>query len=122
MANEIKTADELRGAYPALVDQIEQAAAQRAEAAERQRIRDIEEMALPGSEKMTNEAKFEKPISAKDYAVAMVKNAKTKGATYLDNAIKDAKNSGADGVENQAIPTGGNDEFMDAIKSLGAKK
>lgn len=56
MANEIKTVDELRGDYPALVDQIEQAAALRATNAERQRIRDIEEMALPGSEQITNEA------------------------------------------------------------------
>lgn len=38
MANEIKTVDELRGAYPALVDQIEQAAALRATNAERQRM------------------------------------------------------------------------------------
>ena len=68
MANEIKTVDELRGAYPALVDQIEQAAALRATNAERQRIRDIEEMALPGSEQITNEAKYEKPMSASDYA------------------------------------------------------
>lgn len=121
MPNEIKTVDDLRGAYPTLVDQIEQAAAQRAEAAERQRIRDIEEMALPGSEEVTNEAKFTKPISASDYAVAMVKNAKTKGATYLAGAANDAHNSGADGVGNQPTPTGGNDEFMDAIKGLGKK-
>ena len=70
MANEIKTVDELRGAYPALVDQIEQAAALRATNAERQRIRDIEEMALPGSEQITNEAKYDKPMSASDYAKA----------------------------------------------------
>ncbi len=35
MANEINTLDEMRGAYPALVDQIEQAAALRATNAER---------------------------------------------------------------------------------------
>ena len=121
MANEISTVDGLRGAYPTLVDQIEQAAAQRAEAAERQRIRDIEEMALPGSEAVTNEAKFTKPISASDYAMAMVKNAKTKGATCLAGAANDAAASGVDGVGNQPSPTGGNDEFMDAIKGLGKK-
>ena len=52
---EIKTADDLRQAYPALVDQIEQAAADRATNEERERIRDIEEMALPGSEEITAE-------------------------------------------------------------------
>lgn len=50
MANEIKTVDDLRGAYPALVNEIEEAAAQQARSDERQRIQDIEEMALPGSE------------------------------------------------------------------------
>ncbi|MFR8330928.1 MAG: hypothetical protein ACLU9S_00030 [Oscillospiraceae bacterium] len=63
---EIKTADDLRQAYPALVDQIEQAAADRATNEERERIRDIEEMALPGSEEITAEAKFTKPVSASD--------------------------------------------------------
>lgn len=121
MANEIKTVDDLRSAYPTLVDQIEQAAEKRAEDAERQRIRDIEEMALPGSEAVTNEAKFTKPISASDYAMAMVKNAKSKGATYLAGAASDAAGSGVDGVGNQPTPTGGNDEFMDAIKGLGKK-
>ena len=114
MANEIKTVDELRGAYPALVDQIEQAAALRATNAERQRIRDIEEMALPGSEQITNEAKYDKPMSASDYAKAAMKNAKEQGA----NA------SGVNSVGSAPAPTGGEkpDEFMDAIKGLGKKQ
>ena len=53
---DIKTADDLRKEYPALVNEIEQAAEQRGQAAERQRIQDIEEMALPGSEAMQNDA------------------------------------------------------------------
>jgi ATP-dependent protease ClpP protease subunit len=122
MAQEIKTVDDLRGAYPALVDQIEQAAAQTATNTERQRIQNIEEMALPGSEEVTNEAKFTKPISASDYAVAMVKNAKSKGASYLAGASADAKNSGADGVQNQQTGAGKTDDFMDAIKGLNKKQ
>ena len=43
MANEIKTVDDLRGAYPALVNEIEEAAANKATSDERQRIQDIEE-------------------------------------------------------------------------------
>lgn len=121
MAQEIKTVDELRSAYPALVGQIEQAEAQEATNAERQRIHDIEEMALPGSEAVTNEAKFTKPISAQDYAVAVVKNAKEKGATYLNNAKTDAQNSGAGEVKNQQPGDTKNDEFMDAIKGLNKK-
>ena len=108
---EIKTADDLRQAYPALVDQIEQAAADRATNEERERIRDIEEMALPGSEEITAEAKFTKPVSASDYA-------KEQGNEYLNNAKTDAKNSGAGTVENTP-PAGKTDEFLDAIKSVG---
>lgn len=120
MAQEIKTVDDLRAAYPALVDQIEQAAAQQATNAERQRIQDIEEMALPGSEEITTEAKFTKPMSASDYAKATVKNAKKQGAAWLAAAKKDAEHLNGVGQERPADGT--NDEFMDAIKSIGKKQ
>lgn len=124
MANEIKTVDELRGAYPALVDQIEQAAALRATNEERQRIRDIEEMALPGSEQITNEAKYDKPMSASDYAKAAMKNAKEQGAAWLNTMQQGANASGVNSVGSAPAPTGGEkpDEFMDAIKGLGKKQ
>lgn len=124
MANEIKTVDELRGAYPALVDQIEQAAALRATNAERQRIRDIEEMALPGSEQITNEAKYDKPMSASDYAKAAMKNAKEQGAAWLNTMQQGANASGVNSVGSAPAPTGSEkpDEFMDAIKGLGKKQ
>ena len=104
MANEIKTVDELRGAYPALVDQIEQAAALRATNAERQRIRDIEEMALPGSEQITNEAKYDKPMSASDYAKAAMKNAKEQGAAWLNTMQQGANASGVNSVGSAPPP------------------
>lgn len=123
MEQEIKTVDDLRGAYPSLVEQIEQAAAQNAENAERQRIRDIEEMALPGSESMTTEAKFTTPISAHDYAVAVVKSAKAKGAEFLACLKEDAAQSGAGSVQNTpAANTGADDVFMNAIKRAGGNK
>lgn len=117
---EIKTVDDLRKAYPELVAQIEQAAAQAATDTERQRIRDIEEMALPGSEDMTNEAKFEKPVSAEDYAKDAMKRAKEQGSAYLDGIKKDAENAN----KVKQVPPADNkaDEFMDAIKSVGKKQ
>lgn len=124
MANEIKTTSDLRGAYPALVDEIEQAAAQQARNDERQRIRDIEEMSLRGSESETFEAKFTKPISANDYARAAMKRAKAQGQSWLGSAAEDAKNSGMSGVENNGGSGSGGeqpDEFMDAIKSINKK-
>ena len=122
MAQEIKTTDDLRSAYPSLVDQVEQAAAQNAANAERQRIRDIEEMALPGSESVTNEAKFEKPISASDYAVAVVKNAKAKGSEFLAGMKEDAAQSGAGAVQATPADNSAGDEFMNAIKAANSGK
>lgn len=115
---EIKTVDDLRQAYPELVAQIEQAAADRATNDERARIRDIEEMALPGSEDITAEAKFTKPLSANDYARAAMKRAKEQGEGYLNAAKSDAAKSGAGQVK--PTPPTVTDEFMDAIKSMGA--
>ena len=104
MANEIKTVDDLRGAYPALVNE-------------------IEEMALSGSEALTNEAKFTKPVSASEYAVAVMKAAKESGNAWLNGAKTDADKSGMGGVKNSGTGgTGKQDEFMDAIKSMGKKQ
>lgn len=118
VANEIKNAGDLRNAYPQLVDEIVNAAV----AAERQRIMDIENMALPGHEEMTTEAKFTKPISASDYAQAAMKLVKTQGNAYLSGAKDDAANSGMGGVNNEANGGEKPDTFMDALKAVGGKK
>ena len=118
----IKTADDLRKAYPTLVDEIEQTAAEAATNAERTRIQSIEDMALPGSEKLAAEAKYEKPMSAADFAQAMVKNAKTQGTAYLAQVQKDAENSGVNGIINTPPDdrTKG-DVFTAAIKDAAGK-
>lgn len=122
LANEIRTADDLRNAYPQLVGEIETAAAQNAAAAERQRIQDIEDMAIPGNEAMTSEAKFTKPVSASEHAVAVAKWVKNQGSAYLTGARNDANASGMNGVQSEA--TGGQkpDAFMDALQTVGGKK
>lgn len=115
---DIKTVDELRKEYPDLVNQIEQAAAERATAEERQRIQDIEEMEMPGSEDIANEAKFVKPISASDYAKAAIKRAKAQGDQHMKDAVEDARNSGMGGVQQETFNHGGNDEFMAALQGM----
>ena len=114
MDMEIKSTDDLRQQYPAFVDQIEQAAAQRAVKEERQRIQDIEEMALPGSEEITAKAKFSEPMSVEDYAKAMVKNAKTQGATFLRQMQQEAEEGGANGVGDTPAPED-KDSVTDAV-------
>lgn len=129
---EIRTVNDLRDAYPELVGAIEAAAAETAAAAERQRIHDIEDMCMPGNEAFANEAKFEKPISASDFAMAAVKNAKQaadearktedeKKKDYLDGLKDDAAGSGLNGVNNEPEGTTP-DAFLDAIKSVNGKK
>ncbi len=123
---DIKTVDDLRANWPELVNQIEQAAAKAATEtainAERARIQSIEDMALPGSEKLAAEAKFTKTMSAAEFAEAMVKNAKTQGATYLAQVQRDAENSGVNAVTN--TPPAGQtegDAFIAAIKGVAPK-
>jgi ATP-dependent protease ClpP protease subunit len=122
---EINTVDELRGAYPQLVGQIETAVAEQAANAERQRIREIEDMCLSGGEELASDAKFEHPISADDFAKKVIKDVKGRekanGEAYLEGVLKDAAGSGIGQVESEA--TGGEepDEFLDAIKSVGKR-
>ena len=109
---EINTVDELRNSYPELVRQIEEAATNR----ERQRIRDIEDMVLPGNEQAANAAKFDQPISASEYAVNQAKAIKNQGNAWLTGAKKDAENAGS--VTNPATDAE-KDEFMAALGSVG---
>lgn len=123
---EIKTVEDLKREYPELVGEVEAAAAEQAAGEERQRIRDIEEMSLPGSENFANEAKFEKPISAAEFAMQAVKNAKQaeegKKQAYLAAMNKDAKESGMDQVESETTTAQQEDEFMNAIKAAGKNR
>lgn len=120
---EINTVDDLRQAYPELVGAIEQAAADAATTAERERIHAIRDMALPGAEDITEAAMFTEPISAAEYAVNAVKHAKSKGDAWLKGAEDDAANSGANGVNNAGNPGSAKpDEFMDAIKGVNQTK
>jgi ATP-dependent protease ClpP protease subunit len=118
---EIKTVDDLRKAYPELVDQIEQAAERKSANEERQRIQDIEEMAMPGTEVMTAEAKFTKPLSASDYAKAAMKQIKNQGAEMLNSLQEDADGSGMNHVAHQHPQDSAEDAIMNAIKTAGKK-
>ena len=100
----ITTVDALRTAYPDLCNQIEQAAAKNATNAERARIKDIEDMMIPGAEDSAYEAKYgDKPQDAAAYAIAQMKAQKAAGAKATANAAADAADSGVNGV-GQAAP------------------
>lgn len=121
---EIKNANDLRAAFPDLVNQIEGEAA----AAERSRIKDIEDMALPGDETAVNDAKFEHPVAASDYAVRAMQRMKAQGNKYLDNIKKDSDDSGAgkvgqDADDGNKAKNAAETEMMNAIRRAnGADK
>jgi len=76
--------------------------------AERARIQEIDAMALPGMDEMTNKAKYETGATAADYAVEIIKAQKVKGFTALTDAKADAKE--LDGVGNAGASQDGDDE------------
>lgn len=113
---DIKTIDDLRNAFPELCTQIAEQAATNATSTERQRIHDIMDMRLAGSEEIANDAMFTNPTSASDFAKAVVKNMKEKGNTYLDGVKNDANNGGVNGVNSTPPEDTNEDDFMDAIR------
>ncbi len=118
----INSAEELRNEYPELVNQIIEQAREEATNAERARIHDIEELSLPGSEAVANDAKFANPISAEDYAKAVIRDAKAKGTAYLNKAAADSAADGTNGIENNAPVNTDTDDFLNAIKAAGKNK
>lgn len=112
---EVNTVDELRQAYPDLVAQVEQEAT----AAERQRIRDISDMAMQGSEKQAEDAMFEHPVSAAEYAQAAMKLAKAQGGAWLAGVRRDAEST--EGVKQETVTGQKSDEFLEAIRGVGKK-
>jgi ATP-dependent protease ClpP protease subunit len=110
-AMEIKTVEQLQAAYPALVKEVETAAA----TAERTRIKDIEERTLEGFEELAATAKFEKPETAADFAMSIIAAVKKQGADYLKNREKDITESGIDNVETLPAEniTGGKRDAVD---------
>lgn len=119
---EIKTVDDLRAAYPEFVNEACAAAVNEAVTQERERIRDIEDMAMPGFEDQTNEAKFVKPIAANEYAVNMMKAAKKSGEAFLNSAKEDAEGNGVNNVgQDGNNEEGKEDPFINAIHAVNKK-
>lgn len=83
----LETIEELKAKHPDLYNQVFAAG----EKSENERIKNIEELAVNGSEKLVIKAKFEERISAQDLAMQIIQNQKKLGADYLQNREKEAK-------------------------------
>lgn len=120
-AMEIKNKDDLMKAYPDMVNEIGKDAAIDAINRERARIKDIQDMTLPGMEQVMQDALYgEHPMDATAYAKEVAKAAKKQAQNHATALHDDAKNSGANGVQG-----GGDDQtdvYMDALRSIGKKK
>lgn len=87
---EIMDLNELKAKHPDLVEQIKNEAAKDAVTAERKRIQEIENIAVPGMEEIANKAKFETGISAADTAMEILKAQKDQTQTQIQNRMTDA--------------------------------
>lgn len=120
-AMEIKNKDDLMKAYPDMVNEIRKDAAIDAINRERARIKDIQDMTLPGMEQVMQDALYgEHPMDATAYAKEVAKAAKKQAQNHVTALHDDAKNGGANGVQG-----GGDDQtdvYMDALRSIGKKK
>ena len=84
------TLEDLRAKYPGIYDAAVNEGITQGVTAERERIREIDAMVLPGMEALANKAKYETGITAGEYAMAMVKAQKEKGVSILGDIKKDA--------------------------------
>ena len=120
-AMEIKNKDDLMKAYPDMVNEIRKDAAMDAINRERARIKDIQDMTLPGMEQTMQDALYgEHPMDATAYAKEVAKAAKKQAQNHVEALHDDAKNGGANGVKGGG--NGQTDIYLDALRSIGKKK
>lgn len=120
-AMEIKNKDDLMKAYPDMVNEIRKDAAMDAINRERARIKDIQDMTLPGMEQTMQDALYgEHPMDATAYAKEVAKAAKKQTQNHVEALHDDAKNGGANGVKGGG--DGQTDIYLDALRSIGKKK
>lgn len=99
----ISDAAGLKAAYPAICAQI----ASEAVAADRERMKEIDEIANGIPDDMVLKAKYDEPISAADLAYAQLKANNAAGKKFLNNMVEELQNSGA--AEVGADPNAGYD-------------
>ncbi len=83
--------DKLKAEHPDLVASLREEAAAEGRKSERERIKALEAMALPGYEKMLEKAKYESDITPEKFAMQMVQAEKKKAASQARNIFNDAK-------------------------------
>lgn len=115
----IGTVDALKAAYPDLVATIQNEAATAATAAERSRIKAIEDMAGGNYADIVSDAKFVNPCTAEQAAMKIIAEQNKQGGQYIQNRNADADASGVNGVAGAAGGSeDGKNPFDAAIDAL----
>lgn len=93
-ADKVMDKNELKNKYPDIFNEVKKEGMQE----ERERIKNIDELSMPGYEEILNKAKFESGITAEMTAMEIVKAQKEKGSTFLENREKEVLNSNVNKV------------------------
>nr|DAI91271.1 MAG TPA: Putative ATP dependent Clp protease [Caudoviricetes sp.]DAN16016.1 MAG TPA: Putative ATP dependent Clp protease [Bacteriophage sp.] len=117
----------LKADYPDLVEAIRKEARDEGAKAERSRMKDIEDCALPGYEQLVAEAKYgEKTMTGAELAVAIVKAEKATGKRRITDTAEDADclngiTEDAGNLHGVDLPGEVNQEALDRIIAAGAR-
>lgn len=84
------TLEELKEKHPEIVNAIVEAARAEGAAKERERIRAIEAVALPGHEALVARAKFEEALTPEAFAIEVIKAEKARKEQMIEARAKDA--------------------------------
>lgn len=98
----VLTIEQLKNEYPDLYNQVVNEGREAGILAERERIKAINDIAIPGNEEIINKAKFETGITAEQVALEIIKAEKQRSTNFLNNREKDAQD--LNNVEPSAVP------------------
>ena len=114
---EISTPEQLAEMYPDLVGRIQASAAEASATAERERIRQIDEAAVPGFEELIAAAKADPNKTAGEVALEIIKAQKESGKVYLANRNADVSASKVNDVSAAVTPDANGEESVDAMRA-----
>lgn len=83
--------EKLKAEHPDLYKQVVKAGFDDGVKAERDRIKAIEDMAMPGHDELVTKAKFDTGVTAESLAVQIVKAEKQKGKDFLNKREQDSQ-------------------------------
>lgn len=119
----IENKNDLVKAYPDMVNEIKKDAAVDAINRERARIKDIQDMTMPGMEKIMQDALYgENPMDATQYAKEVAKFARKQAEDRAKGLQDDAQNGGANGVNSVDPGSQQTDIYLDALRAAGKKQ